>query len=368
MVQEKVGRAAQLLRSLLEVAPTPSLWCTLGDVLDDDALLEKAWALSNQRLARAKRLLGASAFKRADYEAAKRHLSDALAVNAQFPSAWFRLGAAAMRTRDWPTAKTAYSRAVMLEPDDGDSWANLATVLDQLGESEAAFKAAGEAVRHANLNWRVWDSYLTLALRGEHVDAAITALDVLIDVSERRADSGGARVDATALLTVVGWLLRGGDDDAAAAATGAAGRVRARFAELVAKIKAKSESRADVWAVLAHYYESLGDRPAHRDALLRRCRALMRGERWWETAPTVKQLCLTARALVGVAVAPRSDSGAPAPQALGGEESALETAYFVDGVLQRVDRALGESGALRSDADVADAVGALRAARRALPA
>jgi tetratricopeptide (TPR) repeat protein len=263
--------------------------------------LEKSWMVSNKRYARAKRLLGSSAFKRGDYEAAKTHLMEALEVNSQFSWAWFRLGAAAMRTGDWSKARMAYSRVVAMEPSDGDSWANLSTSLVQLGDYEAAFSAIGEAAKHANLNWKIWDSFLTLAITLENVNGAIQALDTLLDLGERRADSGGKVVDPRALLSIVDMLLK---LDAQEPFTE---RARARFTGVVDKIKSKTTSNADVWAVLAHYYGKLNDRRAERDVLFRRCRALMtRGvvaggggsSQWSSHFDTVKAICLTCNVLI----------------------------------------------------------------------
>ena len=357
VVQGRKSRAEALLRSLLaDVAPdSPSLLTTLGELLDDEAMLLKAWDVSGKRYARAKRLLGASAFRRGEYGVAKAHLEDALAVNPQFAWAWFRLGAAGMRTRDWVTAKRAFTRVVSLEPEDGDAWTNLATVLVQLGEKESAFQAQHEATKHANMNWRVWDNYLTLALDVKRMYESMAAMDALVDLSQRRADGGAGinAVDPRALVPMVEWLL--GLD---AADDGATARAHARFGELVRKIKATTDVKADVWAVLAHYYVRRGDVKAGRDALVRRCRALVfvggggggggggngDGDKAWvrdaRVAEAVMATCEQLMSSFDAATHATADEDEDE------ERARADASAFVRGILDRLDAALGSDPGL----------------------
>ena len=103
--------------------------------------------MSEGRYARAKRLLGIACFNKGDFTAAALHLQQALNINPQFAASWFRLGACALKMKDWPLARTAYANVVSLEPEDGDAWANLCTVLMQLNEMGQAFRAISEATK-----------------------------------------------------------------------------------------------------------------------------------------------------------------------------------------------------------------------------
>ena len=284
---DKRNRAETLIRERLEIAPTPNLYVALGDLIGDESLLEKAWEVSHHRYARAKRLLGTKAYDRGDFEGAKRHLSEALEVNPQFPWAWFRLGAAAMRTEDWHLGKRAYARVVSLEPEDAEAWGNLSGCLVKLNEIQPAFHAIQEASKHGFGNARIWDSLLTLSLKANEWDSALLAMDTLIDLEGRKA--GAPKVDIRALLPLTEHAIKQPS-------------FRIRFEGLIAKIKAKCQSQADVWALVSEYYTAVGKKDEKRDALIRRCRALMKEPEWFKDFVTVSRVVLTVAVLCAVSL------------------------------------------------------------------
>ncbi|POM68266.1 Tetratricopeptide repeat protein, partial [Phytophthora palmivora] len=76
-ILDKPMRAEKLVRERLDVAPTPFMWVTLGDLTQDPSHYETSWTLSKQRFARAKRSLGRYYFEKGDHEAAIPHYEDA---------------------------------------------------------------------------------------------------------------------------------------------------------------------------------------------------------------------------------------------------------------------------------------------------
>ncbi|KAL9681816.1 hypothetical protein QQ045_013604 [Rhodiola kirilowii] len=69
---EKKLVAVELINARLSVTPhDPRLWCSLGDVTNDDSCFEKALEVSNDKSTRAKRSLARSAYERGDYEESK---------------------------------------------------------------------------------------------------------------------------------------------------------------------------------------------------------------------------------------------------------------------------------------------------------
>ncbi|ONI20710.1 hypothetical protein PRUPE_2G030300 [Prunus persica] len=95
---QKKAAAVELIKTRLSETPNdPRLWCSLGDVTNDDACFEKALEVSNDRSARAKRSLARSAYNRGDYEKSKTLWESAMALNSLYPDGWFALGAAALK-------------------------------------------------------------------------------------------------------------------------------------------------------------------------------------------------------------------------------------------------------------------------------
>uniref|UniRef100_A0A2N9IB82 Uncharacterized protein n=1 Tax=Fagus sylvatica TaxID=28930 RepID=A0A2N9IB82_FAGSY len=124
---EKKAAAVELIKKRLSEMPNdPRLWCSLGDVTNNDACYEKAIEVSNDKSARAKRSLARSAYNRGDYETSKILWESAMALNSLYPDGWFALGAAALKARDIQKALDGFTRAVQLDPDNGEAWNNIA--------------------------------------------------------------------------------------------------------------------------------------------------------------------------------------------------------------------------------------------------
>jgi hypothetical protein len=88
--------------------------------------------------------------------------------------------------------------------------------------------------------------------------------------------------------------------------------------------------------VLAHYYGKLGDVKLERDALFRRCRALMKDVAWASKQDVVKAVCLTSLVLMnGVLMA--SHSGGITSRAVMNDVYAL-----VSTVIEHVNKATEE--------------------------
>ncbi|KAJ0037598.1 hypothetical protein Pint_23169 [Pistacia integerrima] len=123
----KKAAAVELIKARLSERPNdPRLWCSLGDVTNNDACYEKALEVSNNKSARALRSLARSAYNRGDYEKSKNLWESAMALNSLYPDGWFALGAAALKARDIEKALDGFTRAVQLDPDNGEAWNNIA--------------------------------------------------------------------------------------------------------------------------------------------------------------------------------------------------------------------------------------------------
>jgi cytochrome c-type biogenesis protein CcmH/NrfG len=52
----------------------------------------------------------------------------ALALNPLHPDGWFALGSASLKARELDSAINAFTRSVQLNPENGESWNNLAAL------------------------------------------------------------------------------------------------------------------------------------------------------------------------------------------------------------------------------------------------
>ncbi|XP_040368987.1 tetratricopeptide repeat protein 27 homolog isoform X2 [Rosa chinensis] len=139
---EKKAAAVELIKTWLSETPNdPRLWCSLGDVTNDDACFKKALEVSNDKSARAKRSLARSAYNRGEYRTSKLLWQSAMALNSLYPDGWFALGAAALNDGDIEKALDGFTRAVQLDPENGEAWNNIACLHMIKGKSKEAFIA-----------------------------------------------------------------------------------------------------------------------------------------------------------------------------------------------------------------------------------
>ncbi|OLN87488.1 TPR repeat-containing protein C19B12.01 [Colletotrichum chlorophyti] len=192
----------------------PRLFCILGDLENDPAHWERAWAISKNRYARAQKSLGEHYLQQKEWTKALDAYKLATQANRLSPEMWSRLGDIHLRLGDFPEAAEAYSRAIgsageLVGGEDARTWSNLGSSLwsmyletvedlkeelkekkkkaedeveatdedDEeprqnqpkvrdpatlLSQSLAAYKRGASIAQD---NWRIWDNVLTLASR-----------------------------------------------------------------------------------------------------------------------------------------------------------------------------------------------------------
>ncbi|KAL0368608.1 UNVERIFIED_CONTAM: Tetratricopeptide repeat protein 27 [Sesamum calycinum] len=117
---DKKTAAVELIKKRLSEKPyDPRLWCSLGDVTNDDASYEKALEVSGNRSGRAFRSLARSAYNRGE---------------------------------DVDKALDAFTRAVQLDPENGEAWNNIACLHMIKKRSKEAFIAFKEALKQKRGN------------------------------------------------------------------------------------------------------------------------------------------------------------------------------------------------------------------------
>ncbi|XP_024041240.1 tetratricopeptide repeat protein 27 isoform X4 [Citrus clementina] len=194
----KKAAAVELIKARLSEKPNdPRLWCSLGDVTNNDACYEKALEVSNDKSARAKRSLARSAYNRGEYETSKILWEAAMALNSLYPDGWFALGAAALKARDVEKALDGFTRAVQLDPDNGEAWNNIACLHMIKKKSKEAFIAFKEALKFKRNSWQLWENYSHVALDVGNIGQALEAVQTVLNMTNNK------RIDTELLERIV---------------------------------------------------------------------------------------------------------------------------------------------------------------------
>lgn len=196
----QVEKAESIVRSRLQVEPSPRLWCALGELCErsrigkaplpndsDDAISCYKHALSiDYNYTHAHRCLAKVAYQEKRFDDVIRHLETAVSLNSLSLPSWYTLGCTALQTQQWQKARKAFTHYVQAKPDDGEGYANLSVALVRLKCKEEAYVVLTEGVRHAWTNWKVWHNYVPLCVDTGHFSAAIRALQRLVDLGHTK--------------------------------------------------------------------------------------------------------------------------------------------------------------------------------------
>ncbi|KAG2641782.1 hypothetical protein PVAP13_2KG234200 [Panicum virgatum] len=296
----KVSDAVSLINARLSVNPNdPRLWCSLGDVTNNDDHYKKALEVSNNKSARAMRSLARSAYNRNDFYTSKILWESALSLNSLVPDGWFAYGTAAWKDKDLDKAVDAFSRAVQIDPENGEAWNNIACLHMIRGKSQAAVQAFREAVKFKRNSWEIWENYSKVALDTGNVRLTLEALktvlnlssnkrfnvDILdkvmtmleeqpphfVDTPEASDDTNKETIQSNQLLDIIGDILQ--------------------------QIVRSGGSNADVWGLYARWHKTKGNLMACSEALLKQVRSLQGSELWHDQKKFTKyaqaslQLC-----------------------------------------------------------------------------
>jgi cytochrome c-type biogenesis protein CcmH/NrfG len=205
---EKRARAEKLVRERLDEEPgNPTLWCLLGDLLQDPAAYERAWTVSKFRHARAMRSLGSYFFKRNQDKECIECYRKALAINPLFGNSWFVMGCAAARIQEYEIAAEAFTRVVALDDDNSEAWNNLASIYIRQQKKTEAFNALQQALKHSYDNWKMWQNFMFTATDLHDFTEAIKAAERVVEL--RATKDGVGCVDFEVLRILVDAVKNG---------------------------------------------------------------------------------------------------------------------------------------------------------------
>ncbi|CAN1843491.1 Tetratricopeptide repeat protein 27 homolog [Linum perenne] len=288
----KKAAAVELIRMRLSEKPNdPRLWCSLGDVTNDDSCYEKALEVSNAKSARAKRALARSAYNRGEYSKSQMLWESAMALNSLFPDGWFALGAAALKARDVDKALDGFTRAVQLDPDNGEAWNNIACLHMIKKKSKESFIAFNEALKFKRDSWQMWENYGHVAMDVDNIWKALEAVQRVVDTTNFK------RIDVELLERIMAEMERrtsstdlsrpdsvtNGDSIYSPEAEVGNPRETLQLLELLGKILqkiVKNVSRAEIWGLFARWHKIKGDLTMCSEALLKQIRAYQGSDLW----------------------------------------------------------------------------------------
>ena len=81
-----------------------------------------------------------------------------------YPNTWFQCAVAAMHIGDYLYSVTCFTTVLKQNPEFGEGWSNLASVLMKIGKYNEAYEAACQSIRFLRENWHVWDNYVTISV------------------------------------------------------------------------------------------------------------------------------------------------------------------------------------------------------------
>lgn len=331
-ILDKPLRAEKLIRTRLEIAPTPYMWCCLGDVTQEISHYETSWELSKHRFARAKRSLGRHYFEKGEYETAIAHYAKSVEVNPMNTSAWFVMGSMSMRLEKWDLALRSFTRVAQLEPDHGEAWGNIGSIHMRNHRYSEAFSVLQEALKQKRHMWQMWENYAVCAMETDKFGEAIYAMHQLLDLRGKHKrpidhevlawlveaivypEKYKTLVDdlqvASDEANAVDLELEGEEevieeeeddiadlDEAAVATDKTPPRSNFNFkkqlALLFGRITSITTNNAKIWQIYAHFNDGLARKEKALDCRLKQCRALQSAG-WEQDQARVQELCKAA--------------------------------------------------------------------------
>ncbi|KAL3651891.1 hypothetical protein CASFOL_004893 [Castilleja foliolosa] len=280
-LMNKKAAAVELINKRLSQNPSdPRLWCSLGDVTNDDASYEKALEVSANRSARAFRSLARSAYNREDYEKSKVLWDSAMRLNSLYPDGWFALGAASLKSRDVDKALDSFTRAVQLDPDNGEAWNNIACLHMVKKRSKESFVAFKEALKLKRDSWQMWENYSHVAADVGNFSQALEAVQKVFVMSKNK------RIDSELLERIMLEI-----EKRASVSVSAKNRDTEHLIELLGNILrqiVQSGGTAETWGLYARFHKLKGDLTMCSEALLKQVRSYHGSDLWKDKERFVK--------------------------------------------------------------------------------
>jgi len=282
MVAERNVEAQDMVQDLIKEAPTPRLWCCLGDLQKEPKHFETAWELSKKRFARAQRSLGRHHFGKNELLKAVECFKLAVDINPLHQDIWFMKGVAEMRLQRWDEAVQTFSRCLGVEDENSEAWANLAAVHSSRGSLREARSCMYEASKRAPQSWKIHESFMGICMQLRDIQGVIQALRRLTDLGHFN------RIQEK----IIGMLTVAVVSDADGLYDSRRGAAFSnQLNDFLQYFTTKSSSLPYVWRFWAELQDSRGQREEALDCRLKQHRATV-AKLWDERDPAIFTILL----------------------------------------------------------------------------